>query len=90
MSAGDRQSHGHDLVCRDVVEVVTDYLEGALGDDERRRFEAHLAECPFCVDYVEQMRAVSGALGAGAAGGETLAPERRDALLTAFRGWRDR
>lgn len=50
---------------------------------ERRRFEAHLAECPFCVDYVEQMREVGGAVRGLA--GETISVEARDALLAAFR-----
>ena len=75
-----------ELVCRDVVEVVTDYLEGAMPPDLRRRFEAHLAECPYCTEYVAQMRAL-GAGGLGDLAGETLAPERREALLEAFRGW---
>ena len=75
-----------DLACQEVVEIVTDYLEGALPAGERDRFEAHLEQCPFCTEYVEQMRAVGGALGALEP--ETIAPERRDALIAAFRGWR--
>jgi anti-sigma factor RsiW len=90
MSSERAHRHGDELVCREVVEVVTDYLEGALGDGDRRRFEDHLAECSPCVDYVEQMRTVSSALGSGAIAAETLGDERRDALLDAFRGWRDR
>jgi anti-sigma factor RsiW len=76
-----------ELVCRELVEVVTDYLEGSLDAADRRRFEAHLRECPFCTDYVEQMRAVRDALGG--LGGHTLQPARRDALVAAFRGWRE-
>lgn len=90
MSRGNVDRHDDELVCRELVEIVTDYIEGALSDYERERFEAHLAECPFCIDYVEQMRAVSDALGAGSIRRETLDPERRAALLDAFRGWRDR
>jgi MFS transporter, DHA2 family, multidrug resistance protein len=78
-----------ELVCRELVELVTDYLEGALSEDQRRRFEAHLTECPFCTEYVEQMRAVRDGLGGSDADRETIAPERRDELLTAFRGWRE-
>jgi anti-sigma factor RsiW len=77
-----------ELVCRDVVEVVTDYLEGAMAAEERQRFEAHLAECPFCVEYVEQMRTVGGALRGLSP--DELPPERRDALLAAFRDLRQR
>jgi anti-sigma factor RsiW len=76
-----------DIACAEIVEVVTDYLEDALPAEERRRFDAHLGGCPYCADYVAQMRAVGGAL---AGLDDALAPERRDALLSAFRGWRGR
>lgn len=72
-----------EIVCRDIVELVTEYLEGALPEDRRRRFEAHLRECPYCVEYVEQMREVGGSLRGLAA--EGLSPERRAALIEAFR-----
>jgi len=77
-----------EMACNQLVEVVTEYLEGTLGEDDRRRFEAHLEECPYCADYVEQFRetiAVTGSLTL-----ESIAPERRAALLESFRGWRDR
>jgi anti-sigma factor RsiW len=45
-----------DLACQEVVELVTDYLEGALSAAERRRFEHHLAGCPHCTEYLAQMR----------------------------------
>ena len=52
-----RRSQDHDpLVCREFVELVTDYLEGALPDHDRARFEAHLAECDGCAGYLEDMR----------------------------------
>jgi anti-sigma factor RsiW len=73
----------NEMVCRELVEVVTDYLEGALDPEARERFEAHLAECPFCVEYVEQMRDVGGAVRGLA--GETISVDARDALLAAFR-----
>jgi len=44
------------LVCQEVVELVTDYLEGALSRGGRTRFEAHLAGCPHCTLYIEQFR----------------------------------
>ena len=48
--------HRRDLVCRQAVELVTDYLEGSLSARARRRFEAHLAACPHCTEYLAQMR----------------------------------
>lgn len=44
------------LVCQEVVELITDYLEGALSRRDRRRFEQHLAGCPHCTAYLAQMR----------------------------------
>ncbi len=76
------------MVCKELVEVVTDYLEGTLGDDDRRRLERHLNECPYCVHYVEQMRQTIEALGELSE--ESIAPETRRELLEAFRGWRGR
>ena len=47
---------GRALVCRDAVELVSDYLEGALSSRDRRRYERHLAGCPHCTEYLAQMR----------------------------------
>lgn len=52
-----------ELTCKELVELVTDYLEGALSPETRTRFEDHLAGCPFCRIYLEQMRQTIGALG---------------------------
>ena len=79
----------HDeMVCRELVEVVTDYLEGTLPDADRRRLEDHLRDCPYCATYIEQMRQTIETLGKLTA--ESIAPETRRELLEAFRGWRDR
>jgi hypothetical protein len=51
------------LVCREFVELVTDYLEGALPDGERIRFEAHLAECHGCTGYLEDTGRAAGGRG---------------------------
>ena len=51
-----------DLPCADLVEVVTDYLEGDLGAVDRERFDAHLLECPDCFEYVGQIRLTVQAL----------------------------
>jgi len=75
-----------ELSCQELVELVTDYLEGALPDELRDRFDAHIAHCSGCQTYLEQMRAtirVTGALTP-----ESLSPEAESTLLEAFRGWR--
>jgi anti-sigma factor RsiW len=79
-------SAAHQLICQEVVEVITDYLEGSMDADLRVSFETHLAGCPHCTHYLEQMRAiirVSGTIEA-----ESLTPEFRAGLLAAFRGLR--
>ena len=45
-----------DLTCRELVDLVTDYLEGTLPEHERARFEAHMFACDGCERYVEQIR----------------------------------
>ena len=75
------------LSCRDIVELVTDYIEDALPAEERRRFEHHLTYCPGCVTYVDQMREtirVTGQLPRE----EPLAPALRERLLSQFRSWK--
>ena len=88
MSPENVRPEDEELACVELVELVTDYLEGALPAPDRRRFEAHLDYCPYCLTYVEQMRQLDGGLGALA--DETLTPQTRAALLDAFRGWRER
>jgi anti-sigma factor RsiW len=75
------------LTCREMVELVTDYLEGALTEPERRRFEEHIRVCPDCTNYLDQMRLVIKA--SGRLSEETIDPVARDALLDAFRGWKN-
>jgi anti-sigma factor RsiW len=74
------------LVCRELVELVTDYLEGRLSAADRSRFEEHLDECDGCTAYVEQMRRTIEALGHIPE--ESLSPEAERELLAAFRDWR--
>ena len=74
-----------DLVCQQAVELVTDYIEGALSRADRRRFESHLAGCPHCTEYLEQMRVtirLSGRLEP-----DELPPEVRDELVALYRQW---
>jgi anti-sigma factor RsiW len=75
-----------ELTCRELVELVTDHLEGRLPPGERLRFDAHLAGCDGCRAYLEQMRGLLAA--AGRLREESLAPRAREELLAAFRGWR--
>jgi anti-sigma factor RsiW len=75
-----------DLVCQQVVELVSDYLEGALSRSDRRRFEAHLRDCPNCSNYLEQMRATIRATGS--LHPDDLSPEVQRELTELFRTWR--
>jgi anti-sigma factor RsiW len=78
--------HKDPLICQEVVEMVTDYLEGALSRRERRRLEAHLADCPHCTEYLAQIRAtirLTGRLEPA-----DLTPEMRDDLGELYRRWR--
>ena len=82
--------HRHDpLVCREFVELVTDYLEGVLPDEERARFEGHLAECDGCTGYLEDMRRLIGSLHATPQPQPQPDAATRAALLRAFRELRD-
>jgi anti-sigma factor RsiW len=74
------------LACRQLVELVTAYLESALPAPERARVEAHLAACPNCARYLEQMRQTIAATGRLSE--EDLEPAAREALLGAFRTWK--
>jgi anti-sigma factor RsiW len=78
----------HDLVCRQVVELVSDYLEGALAEPDRARFEAHLTACDGCTAYLEQTRETVRL--AGTLAPEALDPVFRARLVEAFRDWRRR
>jgi anti-sigma factor RsiW len=74
------------LTCRQAVELVTDYLEGALTGPQRRRFEAHLAGCPHCPEYLAQMRAVVAL--SGTITPDDLSPHMRSEFISLYRRWR--
>jgi anti-sigma factor RsiW len=76
----------NNLVCQQVVELVTEYLDGSLSRSRRRRFEAHLADCPHCTEYLAQMRATIRLTGRIAE--EDLTAEMRDDLSEVYRRWR--
>jgi predicted anti-sigma-YlaC factor YlaD len=54
--------HHYHLACNELVERVTDLLEGAVGEAERVRLEQHVVWCEMCADYVDQMRRANGLL----------------------------
>jgi anti-sigma factor RsiW len=76
-----------EMACQELVEVITDYLEGTLPELDRARFEIHLASCPACQEYVQQMKAVVRLTGKLTV--RSLEPQTVDSLLGAFRRWRD-
>jgi anti-sigma factor RsiW len=76
-----------DVVCRETVELVTDYLENALSQARRRRFEEHLAHCPDCPEYLTQMRAIVAL--AGSITPDDLTPRMRQEFNSLYRRWRD-
>ncbi len=74
-----------DVVCQQAVELVTDYLEGRLSRRQRRRFEAHLATCPHCTEYLAQLRETIRLTGQVTE--QDLAPRMRDDLVELYRRW---
>jgi anti-sigma factor RsiW len=74
------------LSCQELVELVTDYLEGMLPGEERLRFEDHIGRCDGCDVYLEQMRLTVAMLGHMPH--DVLSPDAERELLVAFRGWR--
>jgi anti-sigma factor RsiW len=80
-----RRRRDEGMSCRDLVELVSDYLEGALPAGEYSRFEAHVAGCGNCSAYLRQMRETLALLGTLPA--DALSREAEDELRVAFREW---
>jgi len=76
---------GMTISCQEVVELVTDYLEGELDEAMRTELEAHLALCPGCDVYLTQMRATIDELGHVPV--DTLSEQAQDDLVAAFRNF---
>jgi anti-sigma factor RsiW len=74
------------LNCRELVELVTAYLEGDLSSGERKRFDAHLSACDGCTMYVEQMRRTIELTGTLRL--DDVSREAEETLLRAFRDWK--
>jgi anti-sigma factor RsiW len=73
------------LDCNEVVELITDYFEGVLDPQTANQVERHLAECPGCTVYVEQIRRTMATLGR--LPGTSLSADAQARLLAAFRGF---
>jgi anti-sigma factor RsiW len=86
----DEQVHIHaeELACVEVVELVTDYLEGVLPATEARRLERHLDTCPGCTEYLQQLRTIAGSLRGLT--DESFPVEMRDRLIADFERLRNR
>jgi predicted anti-sigma-YlaC factor YlaD len=76
-----------DLVCRQAVALVTDYLDDALSRRQRRRFEAHLRNCPNCSRYLEQIRLTIDTVGHVEP--ETLDPDVKNELIDLYRRYNE-
>jgi len=74
------------MTCKELVELVTEYIEGTLPYDVRMRVEQHLVGCEGCTNYVEQMRQTIQLTGQIRE--ENLSPEQKDDLLKLFRDWK--
>lgn len=75
-----------EMTCRELVELVTEYLEGTLPQDTRQRMEKHLSGCDGCTHYLEQMRQTIQLTGQ--VHEENLTSQQRDDLLRLFRDWK--
>ncbi len=74
------------MTCKELVELVTDYLEGTLPQDVRTRMEHHLSACDGCTNYLEQMRQAIRLTGKLRE--ERLSSQERDDLMRLFGDWK--
>ena len=82
----EMEANPNDMSCKELVELVTDYLEGALPAADRRRFDLHIAKCDWCKLYIDQIRLTIKAAGKLS---EESIPERvQNELLAVFRDWK--
>jgi len=75
-----------ELTCKELTELITDYLEGRLSQADNIRFDQHLSTCPGCLVYLDQMRSTIEAIGSRPA--LKISPAIEDRLLQAFRDWK--
>lgn len=81
-----RRLRASDVACQELVELVSDYLEGTLSPHDRARIDAHLRACDGCSEYIAQMRRTIELTGRLQP--EALEPAARERLLAAFREWK--
>lgn len=74
------------LTCRELTELITDYLEGRMAFMDRVRFRSHIGMCRNCRTYLDQMKHTIRTLGHLPP--ETIPPDMRDQLLARFRDWK--
>jgi anti-sigma factor RsiW len=74
-----------ELVCREAVALMGDYLDGTLRGADRTRLERHLAACPHCTEYLAQLRVTIEVVGR--AEPEALSEEALDDLVALYRRW---
>jgi anti-sigma factor RsiW len=79
-------AYAHRVTCQEIVELVTEYLDGSLSAADTALFEEHLNFCDPCVFYVDEIRSTIATVGRIAE--EEVPPGTRDQLLAAFRDWR--
>ena len=76
----------NEMSCKELVELVTDYLESALSPADQRRFELHMSKCEGCKVYIDQIRLTIRATGQLTE--DSIDPAAKDELLDAFRDWK--
>ena len=77
----------NDMSCKELVELVTDYLEGALSAADRQRFDLHIGKCDWCKLYIDQIRLTIKAVGKLTE--DSIEPRAKEELLAVFRAWKN-
>ena len=80
------REYEHGYTCKEVVELATDYADGAMTPSQMTQFEMHLNFCDGCFSFVEQIRVTAGM--AGRLSEEMIPEETKTKLLAAFRDWK--
>lgn len=75
------------LTCRDITEIVTDYVEGRMGVWDRLRFQLHIGMCAACREYVRQMKITRAVVGHVHA--PPIPDEVKEELIKRFRDWKE-
>jgi anti-sigma factor RsiW len=82
-----RPRSSHDITCREIVSLVTSYLDGVLSRGDSERFERHLSECPHCREHLKQIEATI--IVTGQVRPEEVDPRAREDLRDLYRKWLD-